>query len=144
MTILTLFAPCISESCVKIKIDLNFYFTLLRDPSKGCVKKGSVKKRSRVNFLSLSGIGKGRVKGELKTNFNSCFQGIFSEFYRWRTLYKILWRFDQFSQSYEIKKFWIQNIFCIFLLILHRKNLLQTFMAFSTIFHVLKKKQRSF
>ena len=45
MTILTLFAPCISESCVKIKIDLNFYFTLLRDPSKGCVKKGSVKKK---------------------------------------------------------------------------------------------------
>ena len=45
MTILTLSVPCISESCVKIKIDLNFYFTLLRDPSKGCVKKGSVKKK---------------------------------------------------------------------------------------------------
>ena len=50
---LTLPAPCISESCIKMKIDLKFlFFTLLCGASKGL---------QNINFVSLSGIGTGRV-----------------------------------------------------------------------------------
>ena len=35
---LTLPAPCISESCLKMKIDLKFFFTLLCGASRGFVK----------------------------------------------------------------------------------------------------------
>ena len=34
----TLPTPCISESCIEIKINLNFYFTLLCGASKGFMK----------------------------------------------------------------------------------------------------------
>ena len=36
--VLTLKDPFISESCIEIKIELNFYFTLLCDASKGFMK----------------------------------------------------------------------------------------------------------
>ena len=49
--ILTLPAPCISESFIEIKIKLKFFFTLLCGTSKGLMKA-----------FSSSGIGTGRVK----------------------------------------------------------------------------------
>ena len=71
---LTLSAPCISESCIKIKTNLNFYFTLLCGPSKGFMKalkafiksfeapQRSVKIKIKLVFFSSSGIGAQRVK----------------------------------------------------------------------------------
>ena len=38
---LTLPAPWISESCIEIKINLNFYYTLLCDVCKGFLKTGT-------------------------------------------------------------------------------------------------------
>ena len=71
---LTLLAPCISETCIKIKIKVNFYFCSSLCASKGFVKASkafikpfdapqtSVKMRIEVNFLFRSGIVMGRVK----------------------------------------------------------------------------------
>ena len=71
---LTLSAPYISESCIKIKTNLNFYFTLLCGPSKGFMKalkafiksfeapQRSVKIKIKLVFFSSSGIGAQRVK----------------------------------------------------------------------------------
>ena len=62
VTSLTLPAPCISESCIKTKINLKFFFHI----SLWCLKrfyegrKGTTKKCENKN---LSGIGTGRVKG---------------------------------------------------------------------------------
>ena len=50
--LLTLNVPCISESCIKIKIKLNFYF----HTSLWCLK------RFYENLFSSPGIGTGRVK----------------------------------------------------------------------------------
>ena len=70
--ILTLPAPLISESCIKI-IKLNFFFTLLCDASKSFMKalktfikpfeapQRRVKIKIQVNFFPFSGIGVGRV-----------------------------------------------------------------------------------
>ena len=57
--VLTLPAPCISESCIKITINLNFYF----HTSLWCLTK---KCENKVNFFSLSEFGAGRVKGLIK------------------------------------------------------------------------------
>ena len=74
--------PCISGSCIKIKIIWNFYF----DPSLWCLKsfyevfnplikrfearQRSVKIKFKVNFWSPSGIGKGRIEYINKSNSN--------------------------------------------------------------------------
>ena len=81
----------------------------------------------------------------------------FWQFYGKRALHKILWSLDQFSRSYEIKKFWIQRkwgytrectknitsggFLFMFLLILLREKLLESFMVFFTIFQKLMKLQ---
>ena len=67
-------------------------------------------------------------------------------------MYKVVWWFDQFSRSYEATKFWtwrewrhtlecikyfIPGFFCIFLLILWKKNVLHSFMVVLTISHEL-------
>ena len=65
--ILTLNGPCISESCIEIKIKVNVYF----DTSLWCLKRfmkpfeapqRSAKIKIQLNFFSSSGIGTGRVK----------------------------------------------------------------------------------
>ena len=56
-TYLTLAAPCISENCVKVKI--NAYKTFMK-PFETLQK--FVKIKIKVSFSSLSGIGAGRVK----------------------------------------------------------------------------------
>ena len=52
----TLPAPCISESCIKIKINLNFHF----HTSLWCLER-FYEGLKGLNFFSLSGIGAGRV-----------------------------------------------------------------------------------
>ena len=66
---LTLNVPCISEICIEIKIQLNFYFhiSLRCLKSKSFIKtfeapQGNVKIKIQLNFFSLSGIGMGKVK----------------------------------------------------------------------------------
>ena len=61
--------PCISEICVEIKIQLNFYFhiSLRCLKSKSFIKtfgapQRNVKIKIPLNFFSLSGIGMGKVK----------------------------------------------------------------------------------
>ena len=74
-TLLILPAPCISDNCIKIKINLNFIFTLLFGASKGFMKdlkafiksfeapQRSVQIKFSVKFFFLrQGIGTGRVK----------------------------------------------------------------------------------
>ena len=67
-------AACISESCIEIKLNLNFIFTLLGGASKGFKKalkafiklseapRRSVKIKIEINFDSSSKIVMGRVK----------------------------------------------------------------------------------
>ena len=67
-------AACISESCIEIKLNLNFIFTLLGGASKGFKKalkafiklseapRRSVKIKIEINFDSSSRIVMGRVK----------------------------------------------------------------------------------
>ena len=60
--VLNLLAPCISESCIEIKINLNFYF----HTSLWCLKRFhegfSENKNFKLIFFFLSGIGTLRVK----------------------------------------------------------------------------------
>ena len=58
--ILTLPVPSTSESCIEIKIKLNFYFHTFTKPFEA--PKRSVKRKIWLNFFSLSRIGTGRVK----------------------------------------------------------------------------------
>ena len=72
--LLTLKDPFISESCIEIKIESNFFFTFLRGASKGFMKafkafiklfkapQSSVKIKIQLNFFTLSGIGTRRVQ----------------------------------------------------------------------------------
>ena len=60
-------SPCISEICIKIKINLIFISKFLCSASKGFMKafeatQKSVKMKIQVIFLSSSGNGKGRAK----------------------------------------------------------------------------------
>ena len=60
--------PCISESCIEIKIKLDFYFPTsllcLKRPSIKLFEapQRSVKIKIELNFLSPSGSGTGRVE----------------------------------------------------------------------------------
>ena len=91
-------------------------------------------------------------KVDLRPKPLSCFYDLFLLIHEKRVLYKVLLRSVPFSRSYEVTKFWIRRkwrhpweyrkhyifgFLCIFLLILWRKNLLQTSMVFLTIFDEL-------
>ena len=82
--------------------------------------------------------------------FMSCFLNIFGV----RNLCKVFRRFVQFSQSYKVTSFSIRRkwhhtheqgknftaaFICIFWLILWRKNLIECFMVFLTIFHEMMR-----
>ena len=63
--------PCILDSFIRIKINLNFYFhtSLWSHSFKAFIKhfvtpQGSVKEKILVNFFSSSGIGAQRGKSE--------------------------------------------------------------------------------
>ena len=63
------------------------------------IKNSCCQEKSHLNFLNL--------KANLRTNFNPFIMTNFCWFYGERTLYNVLWRFHQFSRSYEVIKFWI-------------------------------------
>ena len=105
----------------------------------------SVKIRIYIIFLSSSGIWTGRVKGELRTNFYPCFHGIFFKNFMEEEpctkFYGVLISFHEVMklQSFEFGVCDVKTYSLYTLLILQRKNLLQTSMAFSTTFHELTK-----
>ena len=78
--VLTLPAPCISESFIKIKIDLNFYFHTslyskgFMKASKTFIKRLDVPKRIEkiyVNFLSSPRIGRELWSAKLRLSFQT-------------------------------------------------------------------------